>query len=155
FVTRPSLAPAHKTLAQRNKPQRAVDAIKAANPSVVSRTGAAMSRQIVLSKDEFLGLIKAAGSDFYPPDDEQAKAVYADSRADLFIVAGPGTGKTSCLSFRALYLVFVAGLSPRSIMATTFTKKAAAELRSRVLGWGYRMIDAAEKASLPQNKVDF
>src|SRR5262249_36831207 len=63
----------------------------------------------MLSQEEFLGLIKAAGSDFYPPDDEQAKAVYADPRADLFIVAGPGTGKTSCLSFRALYLIFVAG----------------------------------------------
>src|SRR5262245_66608440 len=95
----------------------------------------------VISQEEFLGLIKAAGSNIYPPDDEQTKAVYADPRADLFIVAGPGTGKTSCLSFRALYLIFVAGLPPRSVMATTFTKKAAAELRSRLLGWGYRLID--------------
>ena len=79
----------------------------------------------MLSQEEFLGLIKAAGSDIYPPDDEQAKAVYADPRANLFIVAGPGTGKTSCLSFRALYLIFVAGFAPRSVMATTFTKKAA------------------------------
>ena len=109
----------------------------------------------MLSQEEFLGLIKAAGSDFYPPDDEQAKAVYADPRADLFIVAGPGTGKTSCLSFRALYLIFVAGLTPRSIIATTFTKKAAAELRSRLLGWGYRLIDAATKTDLPQGKLEF
>ena len=108
----------------------------------------------MLSQEEFLGLIKAAGSDFYPPDDEQAKAVYADPRSDLFIVAGPGTGKTSCLSFRALYLIFVAGLTPRSIMATTFTKKAAAELRSRLLGWGYRLIDAATKTDLPQSKLE-
>jgi DNA helicase II / ATP-dependent DNA helicase PcrA len=64
------------------------------------------------------------------------KAVYANPRSDLFIVAGPGTGKTSCLSLRALYLIFVASLTPRSIMATTFTRKVAAELRSRVLGWG-------------------
>ena len=55
---------------------------------------AATSGPAVLSQEEFLSLIKAAGSDFYPPDDEQAKAVYADPRADLFIVAGPGTGKT-------------------------------------------------------------
>ena len=109
----------------------------------------------MLSQEEFLGLIKAAGSDFYPPDDEQAKAVYADPCADLFIVAGPGTGKTSCLSFRALYLILVAGLTPRSIVATTFTRKAAAELRSRVLGWGYRMIDAAGKANFAANKLEF
>jgi UvrD/REP helicase N-terminal domain len=92
----------------------------------------------VLTQKEFLALVKAAGSDFYPPDDEQAKAVYVDPRADLFIVAGPGTGKTSCLSFRALYLILVAGLTPRSIIATTFTRNAAAELCSRVLGWGHR-----------------
>jgi superfamily I DNA/RNA helicase len=115
---------------------------------------AATSGPAVLSQEEFLSLIKAAGSAFYPPDDEQAKAVYADPRADLFIVAGPGTGKTSCLSFRALYLIFVAGFAPRSVMATTFTKKAAAELRSRLLGWGYRVIDAATKTDLPQSTLE-
>jgi DNA helicase-2/ATP-dependent DNA helicase PcrA len=108
-----------------------------------------------LTQDEFLCLIKAAGQDLYPPDGEQAEAVYADPRADLFIVAGPGTGKTSCLSFRALYLIFVAGIRPRSILATTFTRKAAAELRSRLLGWGYRMIDAASRTDLATGKISF
>jgi len=109
---------------------------------------------VVLSREGFLRLIQAAGSDVYAPDDEQAKAVFADPRTDLFIVAGPGTGKTSCLSFRALYLIFVAGFAPRSIMATTFTKKAAAELRSRLLGWGYRLIDAASKIDLPPSTLE-
>jgi|SRR5215472_13962730 len=109
---------------------------------------------VVLSQENFLRLIKAVGSDFYPPDDEQAEAVFSDPRTDLFIVAGPGTGKTSCLSFRALYLIFVAGFAPRSIMATTFTKKAAAELRSRLLGWGYRLIDAASKIDLPPSTLE-
>src|SRR5262245_23958570 len=76
-------------------------------------------RSEVLSKNEFLKLVQASGSDLYPPDAEQAQAVYADPAADLFIVAGPGTGKTSCLTFRVLYLVLVAGLPPRSIMATS------------------------------------
>ena len=88
----------------------------------------------MLSKDEFLALVGAAGADLYPPDIEQADAVYADAESNLFIVAGPGTGKTSCLSYRALYLILVHGFAPNSIMATTFTKKAAAELRSRLLG---------------------
>ena len=51
----------------------------------------------------------------------------------LFIVAGPGTGKTACLTLRILKLILVDGVSPRGILATTFTKKAAAELRSRIL----------------------
>src|SRR5262245_47737208 len=110
---------------------------------------------VVLSQENFLRLIEVVGSDLYPPDDEQAEAVFADPRTDLFIVAGPGTGKTSCLSFRALYLIFVAGFAPRSIMATTFTKKAAAELRSRLLGWGYRLIDAASRIDLPSSTLEF
>src|SRR3974390_1539294 len=97
----------------------------------------------VLSRDEFLSLIDAANPKIYRPDDQQEKAVFESADTNLFIVAGPGTGKTACLTYRSLYLIFVAGLRPDGILATTFTKKAAAELRSRILGWGYRIIDAA------------
>lgn len=71
------------------------------------------------------------------PNPEQALAVEAPQDAALFVVAGPGTGKTACLTMRMLKLVFVDRVEPRGILATTFTKKAAAELRSRVLSWGY------------------
>lgn len=61
--------------------------------------------------------------------------------APLFIVAGPGTGKTTCLALRILKLILVDGIPPKSLLATTFTKKAAAELRSRILGWGFQIIE--------------
>src|SRR5262249_10203807 len=76
-----------------------------------------------------------------PPDAQQQQAVNAPSSAGLFIVAGPGTGKTASLTLRILKLVLIDGVPPRGILATTFTKKAAEELRSRVLGWGFRIID--------------
>jgi len=75
------------------------------------------------------------------PNAGQAKAVLAPAGGALFLVAGPGTGKTACLTMRILKLVLVDGVPPRSILATTFTKKAAAELRSRILTWGYAVIE--------------
>ncbi len=76
-----------------------------------------------------------------PPDAQQQQAVVPPASAGLFVVAGPGTGKTASLTLRILKLVLVDGVPPRGILATTFTKKAAEELRSRILGWGFRVID--------------
>jgi DNA helicase-2/ATP-dependent DNA helicase PcrA len=50
----------------------------------------------------------------------------------LLVVAGPGTGKTRVITQRIVYRVHDTGLSPRSLMAITFTNRAAAELRARV-----------------------
>src|SRR4051812_17099954 len=76
------------------------------------------------------------------PDAPQHDVVSAPPDEALFVVAGPGTGKTTALTIRILKLVLVDGVPPRGVLATTFTKKAAAELRSRVLGWGFRLADA-------------
>ena len=75
----------------------------------------------------------------FSPDPEKWDAISADAEATLYLVAGPGTGKTACLAARLLKLMLVDDLPPDSIVATTFTSKAAAELRSRVLDWGFRM----------------
>jgi DNA helicase II / ATP-dependent DNA helicase PcrA len=78
----------------------------------------------------------------YAPDAEQARAVEAGPNQPLFIVAGPGTGKTTCLTIRILKLILVDGVPPEGVLATTFTRKAAAELRSRILGWGFPLVEA-------------
>jgi DNA helicase-2/ATP-dependent DNA helicase PcrA len=87
-------------------------------------------------------LIRALATFRPAPDAQQQQAVNAPASAALFVVAGPGTGKTASLTLRILKLVLVDGVPPRGILATTFTKKAAEELRSRILGWGFRIIDA-------------
>jgi DNA helicase-2/ATP-dependent DNA helicase PcrA len=75
-------------------------------------------------------------------DPEKREAVDAPAGATLYLVAGPGTGKTFCLTIRILKLLFVDGVPPRGIVATTFTRKAAHELRSRILGVGFKLRDA-------------
>ncbi len=51
---------------------------------------------------------------------------------DVCVIAGPGSGKTRVLTERFAWLVETMDVSPRSILAITFTNKAAAEIRDRV-----------------------
>jgi ATP-dependent helicase/nuclease subunit A len=61
---------------------------------------------------------------------EQANAAYAESH--VAVTAGAGTGKTHMLSARYLHLLTQHQFSPLEIVAVTFTRKAATELRSRI-----------------------
>ena len=64
-------------------------------------------------------------------NDAQREAVSLPSEPAL-VIAGAGSGKTRVLVHRAAWLIDVEGVSPNSLMAVTFTNKAAAEMRGRV-----------------------
>ncbi len=72
----------------------------------------------------------------------QYEAIESGLDQSLYIVAGPGSGKTTVMALRILKLVYVDDIDPSTILATTFTKKAASELRSRILGWGDQLCKA-------------
>ena len=62
---------------------------------------------------------------------EQREAVVYPN-GPLLVLSGAGTGKTRVLTARFAYLVEKKGVNPQTIMAVTFTNKAANEIKNRV-----------------------
>ena len=71
-----------------------------------------------------------------PVNERQRQAIDHPCDRPLKVAAGPGTGKTHLLAERYLHLLTREGLQPREILAITFTNRAAAEMRERVVRYG-------------------
>ncbi|MHA1280279.1 MAG: UvrD-helicase domain-containing protein [Candidatus Helarchaeota archaeon] len=86
-----------------------------------------------LTLSEFLKIIERDVIQ-YKLDSNQRSIIIQDN-GPLWIVAGPGSGKTEVLVIRTLKLIFVDGINPKSIIITTFTEKAAKNLFDRVIDY--------------------
>ncbi|HIQ02576.1 MAG TPA: ATP-dependent helicase [Anaerolineales bacterium] len=64
--------------------------------------------------------------------DRNQLAVAGHGRGPLMVNAGPGTGKTRCLTARFAALVMAGEAAPTDIVAVTFTREAAGVMRERV-----------------------
>ncbi len=111
------------------------------NSSLELRRAPQEEVQGMLSPNAFADLVEQALG--RPFNSEQRKCVTAGTASPLLIIAGPGTGKTTVLVLRALRHLLVDGIFPEAILITTFTKKAAQEVRTRWLDWGLPLLDAA------------
>ena len=66
------------------------------------------------------------------PSDDQIAAITAPPTGRRSVDAGAGTGKTSTLALRALYLIESGYVRADQLVVVTFTRKAAAEIASRI-----------------------
>ncbi len=93
----------------------------------------------ILSEDDFLiaslefvqAWAKKHGYGQKLPDEEQARAISALDR-HILLVARAGSGKTTTLVNRALFLIGKCGVQPHEIMLLAFNRKAAEEIRERL-----------------------
>jgi DNA helicase-2/ATP-dependent DNA helicase PcrA len=84
--------------------------------------------------------------------DEQRNAVLSNSRYTR-VIAGAGAGKTETITRRIAYLILVKGIKPASIVAFTFTNRAAQSMKSRIYQRVEEIAGAAATAGLGEMYV--
>jgi DNA helicase-2/ATP-dependent DNA helicase PcrA len=95
-------------------------------------------------------LLEAIGAS-YQPTAQQAAIIAADPTRPAVVIAGAGSGKTTTMSDRVLWLVANGLAEPHQILGLTFTRKAAASLNSQIQR-GLGALRASGLAAVPDGE---
>jgi len=89
------------------------------------------------------------------PKDQQDRLTAAlPSASNIIVEAGAGTGKTTLLTDRLCYLILGKDIPIDKIIALTFTEKAAAEIKIRLLAKMQRIITSLDKTENREPAAD-
>src|SRR5262249_58318938 len=102
--------------------------VRAVLPGPDRRDGPVMSPQEIRTPAD---LQRVMHTD-YAVSPQQWEAISAPLEPAV-VIAGAGSGKTSLMAARVVYLVVTGQVTPDQVLGLTFTTKAAGELRSRIL----------------------
>lgn len=92
----------------------------------MSAAPTAVGRRLIEDEDQLRSVLGI------PFSVEQMAAITAPIDRTQVIIAGAGSGKTSVMAARVVWLVGHVGIAPETVLGLTFTNKAAAELGQRV-----------------------
>ena len=82
--------------------------------------------------EELARLTAADPAQAFPPSEEQRIIIEADPQQSMKVTAGAGSGKTTVISQRVVWLVANGFVAPEEILGLTFTRKAVGELGGRI-----------------------
>lgn len=89
----------------------------------------------MISEEKYVTLIKDVLEINLDDNLDQKESILSPVNENQYIVAGPGSGKTTVLVLKILKYIFVDDIELKNIIVTTFTKKAARELKERIWTW--------------------
>lgn len=117
---------------------------------------AATREAIVFSAQRIAEILAPPGATPLVPTGEQQAVIEHPLRGSALVIAGAGSGKTETMANRVVWLIANGLVQPDEVLGLTFTRKAAGELRERIVGgldaFVARVRDLAETGGLSESE---